>query len=201
MRFACAVFGAMLLGACSGPAQLPPPGAEGPIVIHLWKGGDEPMEVVGGEITPLRADMRQARLAPVLLRAPHRGGVLCLAAPAATYALEGGRDRLGIVAGPEHGPRPVELSGLMRGAAIVGRARDARLEGRNRTVELVDLLLVRDGVLTRAERASMDGERIEADPVAGQPLTAPAPPAVTAALAALPSPLALPRYRRGMRLP
>lgn len=178
---------ALGLVACAPEAPLPPPGAQGPILIREWDGKGRRQIVVKAATVehPERTvgkEFDQMDLGQVLIRLPHRDDVVCIASPTASYRAKGSRlvDLVG----------PVNISGTLQGATVIGCATQAWLNADDQSLELVDLRLTTRGTLSSHPRVRMRQE--QAMETSGASSAKNAPVLAVSALAALPQPFVIP---------
>lgn len=188
------------LAGCGSEPALPPPGAQGPILVRQWdERGERQVVVKARAVRPAGGDLTKAldamSLQSVLMRAPFADGVVYGATPSARFAQGGER----VFELPEPGGPAtafVAIAGIYQGAPLTGRAARAylRREDQALILEQVELVEMAKGglltispqiVLRQGEQLALPGER-------GRTTHDRAPAAVIAALAALPRPLHLP---------
>jgi len=190
----------VLLGGCASEPPLPPPGAQGPILVRQWdERGERQVVVKARSIHPAGGDLSKAldemSLEEVLVRAPFADGVVYGATPSARFAQGGER----VFEMPEPGApaaASVAIAGIYQGSPITGRAERAWLRRADQAlilerVELVEM--AKGGLLTISPLVVLrQGEQLEMPGERGRTTHDRAPAAVIAALAALPRPLELP---------
>ncbi len=202
---------ALMLTSCGSKPPLPPPGTRGGALFQMWmEGGGEPHQALAEEVRPHSIRFDDLELRWVLIRiaidARNGGGVLCIRSPQAFWRQrgshgEGGRlELLG----------PVHLAGIQGGGPLMGRADSARLDRVSQTLVFENLEYIHLGTIAFAthaisQRADFRDDRARAgtsqDRTRWIRLRGPSsrssdpPPAMTAALAALPTGVILPDLR------
>jgi hypothetical protein len=198
-----------LAGCGSDEASLPPPGARGEAVLHVWdRPGQEPLTVQTSAITQERpGDLTRLILRPVRVRTTNEDGTVFITAANGIYR-RGERDTL--VLEPNDEQDRVRLCGSWAGAPFMGAAtravfrQDAHVllldgvemvhQGRAQAV-LPRRMVVSEGLeVETAVAYDQDRKQVQSGP--NRDVSA---PAVIAALAVLPRPLPLPVAPRGTR--
>lgn len=207
------------LGGCGAPDELPPPGADGLVVMHWWdeKNPAPPAYLQAQRVAQLDAKFGKLEFSGVMMRLPGSDGVVYVTAPYAVYQKpepteeassasahkatttpppEGSPEKNGIVMGAD--PKqpidgPVRFIGVWSGELIMGRAAQAVFEGTERRMRLDQVEFTVKGLRQRTAWAAITQH--QTIPF-GELLRMPDAPALTAALAALPSPLVLPPMRQ-----
>jgi hypothetical protein len=185
------------LVGCAGEPLLPPPGAQGPILVRQWDArGERQVVVKARSIHPTSGDpsaaLDEMSLETVLVRAPFANGVVYGSAPSGRFTKAGERVfELPEPGGPASGA--VQLAGVLRGSPATGRAARAWLRQSDQALIFEDVELVemaKGGSLTTSPQVVVrQGEQME---LVGRTRHERAPAGVIAALAGLPKPLVLP---------
>lgn len=184
----------VLLAGCAVDAPLPPPGAQGPILVRQWDAAGQRAVVIKARSlrqvgTLTRSWDQELDLDGVLVRAPLDQGVFVAAAPSASYtpkarptAVLPGRD-----AAPD---AVVVVAGVWEGVPLIGRATKAVYDEQDQSLLLTDLELCHLGNWTRHREAVIRTDRsIE---LRGALPAQRAPLGVVSALAALPARMDIP---------
>jgi hypothetical protein len=184
------ISGFLLLGlaGCGVQDTVDEPGVRGPVVFRIWdraaRASDAPPTVVRADaVRQTSSGFDDLEMLPVLIRRPVSDGVLWVHAPSGTFkaaakAADGDRAQEIALAGPVH------FTGILGGIPVSGCASDAAVPRGGSHLELHDIQFVRGGSLLTAPRAELVEGAIRAD---GPVRIGPGAPALTAALAALPS--------------
>lgn len=192
-RWSMLLLGLVLVG-CSVDTDLPPPGAEGPIVVRQWDAQGQRAVVLksrtlrqaGAFATGLDQDLD---LDGVLVRAPLDQGVFIAAAPSARYTPKS-RPTAVLPGVGAPADAVVTVSGVWQGSPVIGRATRAVYDEPDRSLTLTDLELCHLGVWSRHDRAVLRTDR--GLDLLGARKARRAPLGVVAALAALPDGLDIP---------
>jgi hypothetical protein len=182
---ACAV----ALGGCGNDEKLPAPGASGLVVVHAWdRPGEPPARIEAHQIEQQDSSFGELVLRDVLMRLPKSDGVVYLAAPKAIYAAQAATSIV-LEGRTRADDGPVRFNGIWRGKLFVGRAAKASFDQRTRTMHFDDVEIASEGLCQWTATADIgEGAAIAYGSTRRQPDV----PAIYAALAALPQPLALP---------
>ncbi len=188
----CGVALVLALGTgCEKAPPLPPPGAQGPIIIHQWESdGKEPLVVVATSVSHHGSGFQDLELQPVLIRLPLANGVLFIASPHANYAELTDAKTV-------HLQGPLKISGEYDGDPLLGRAAEAVFtnDKDGARLELTKLEMCVGGQLETHERVQVYKDRVLRFP--GRNRRDAPPAAIKAAVMALPQPLAFPELKRG----
>ena len=188
------------LAGCGSEPPLPPPGAQGPILVRQWdERGERQVVVKARSVRPTGGDLTKAldamSLQSVLMCAPFADGVVYGVTPSARFAQGGER----VFELPEPGApaaASVAIAGIFKGSPITGRAARAWLRRADQALILEQVELVemaKGGLLTTSPQIVLrQGEQLALPGERGRTTHDRAPAAVIAALAALPRPLVLP---------
>jgi hypothetical protein len=177
-----------LTGCGADAPPLPPPGASGTVVFHLWDARlDRPTVVVAERVRQEGFRFDLLELEPVSMRLALPEGDIAVEAPSATWAATGGQGTLTLAG-------PVRLAGTYRQKPLFGRAESARVDQARRTLLLDQFELYHDGARLRAPVAELREDRTIALPAGAEQDEI--PPWLAASFAPLPSPLVLPRWGR-----
>ena len=189
-----------LFAGCASEPPLPPPGAQGPILVRQWdERGERQVVIKARSVHPAGGDLAKAldemSLETVLVRAPFADGVIYGATPSARFAQTGER----VFTMPEPGApstASVAIAGILRGGPVTGRAARAWLRRADQALILEQVELVemaKGGLLTVSPWVLLrQGDQLAMPAGQGRTTHVRAPAAVIAALAALPRPLVLP---------
>lgn len=190
----------LLLAGCGSEPELPPPGAQGPILVRQWdERGERQVVVKARAVRPSGGDLSKALeamdLETVLVRAPFADGVIYGVTPSARFAQAG--ERIFTMPEPDApATAAVAIAGILKGSPVTGRAARAWLRRADQALILEQVELVemaKGGLLTVSPQMVLrQGEQLEMSGGRGRTTHARAPAAVIAALAALPRPLVLP---------
>lgn len=193
---AVAVLGlALVLGGCGAPDDLPAPGADGLVVVHWWdeKKGGPPAYLQAEKVSQKDAEFGSLEFSQVMMRLPGEGGAVYVMAPLATYN-RGAAEEITLGADPQRPvDGPVRFIGLWDGDFFVGRAAKGVFEEKTNRMRLEQVEIIAKGVRQRTAWAAIT--QTQSIPF-GELVRLPDAPSVTAALAALPSPLVLPPMRQ-----
>jgi hypothetical protein len=198
-RALCALVVAMctvlVLGGCGTSAALPAPGADGLVVVHWWdeKKAGPPAYLQADSVA--QADMEFGKLdfSGVMMRLPGEDGVVYVYAPRALYD-RGAKDEVILGADPQRPvDGPVRFIGVWNGDPFMGRAAQAVFEEAKHRMRLDQVEITAKGLHQRTAWAAIT--QSQSVPF-GELVRLPDAPALTAALAALPSPLVLPPMRQ-----
>jgi len=184
----------MVLAGCAIEAPLPPPGAQGPLLVRQWDAAGQRAVVIkakslrqSGLLT--RTWDQELDLDTVLVRAPLDQGVFVASAPSASYtpkatptAILPGRGAAADAA--------VVVAGVWQGVPMIGRATRATYDQHTQSLRLADLEICHLGNWTRHREVIMHADR-GIDLIGALPAQR-APVGVVAALAALPEQLEIP---------
>jgi hypothetical protein len=181
---------ALLCAGCGEVADPPAPGVDGVIDIRWWdaKGGAPALLRAQG-VKQLEGGFDQLDFSHVVLRLPSASGVAVVSAPRAKYRA---KERISVRlddGSDESVEGAVRFLVSQDGQPVAGRARRAEYDHEARVLTLTSVEVFRQGQRQWLAWATLD----ENGPKAwGQVKALPGMPAVTAAVAALPLPLALP---------
>jgi hypothetical protein len=186
---------ALALGGCGAPDDLPAPGADGLVVVHWWdeKKAGPPAYLQAESVA--QADMEFGKLdfSGVMMRLPGDDGVVYVFAPRAVYD-RGAADEIILGADPQRPvDGPVRFIGVWNGDLFMGRAARAVFEEAKHRMRLDQVEIAAKGLRQRTAWAAITQN--QSVPF-GELVRLPDAPALTAALAALPSPLVLPPMRQ-----
>jgi hypothetical protein len=186
---------ALVLGGCGAPDDLPAPGADGLVVVHWWdeKKAGPPAYLQAESVA--QADMEFGKLdfSGVMMRLPGDDGVVYVFAPRAVYD-RGAADEIILGADPQRPvDGPVRFIGVWNGDLFMGRAARAVFEEAKHRMRLDQVEIAAKGLRQRTAWAAITQN--QSVPF-GELVRLPDAPALTAALAALPSPLVLPPMRQ-----
>lgn len=186
---------AMVLNGCGTTDDLPAPGADGLVVVHWWdeKKGGAPAYLQAEKVSQKDAEFGRLEFSGVMMRLPGEGGAVYVTAPLATYD-RGAAEEITLGADPQRPvDGPVRFIGLWDGDFFVGRAARGVFEEKTHRMRLEQVEIVAKGVRQRTAWAAIT--QAQSIPF-GELVRLPDAPSVTAALAALPSPLVLPPMRK-----
>jgi hypothetical protein len=208
----------LVLGGCGEPEDLPSPGADGLVVMHWWdeKKPSPPAYLQAQRMAQLDAKFGALEFSDVMMRLPGRDGVVYVTAPYANYARPASTDKLPTTlaptkpaASPNSAPLrdgirmgavpnqpidgPVRFIGVWSDEVFIGRADQALFDENENRMRLNGVEFSASGNRHRTEWAALSQDQ---EPTFGPLASLPPAPAITAALAALPSPLVLPPIRR-----
>jgi hypothetical protein len=186
---------ALALGGCGAPDDLPAPGADGLVVVHWWdeKKAGPPAYLQAEKVVQGDAEFGRLEFSAVMMRLPGEDGVVYVTAPLAVYD-RGAKEEITLGADPQRPvDGPVRFVGLWNGDFFIGRAANGIFEEKSHRMRLEQVEIVSNGVRQRTAWAAIT--QSQTIPF-GELLRLPDAPALTAALAALPSPLVLPPIRQ-----
>jgi hypothetical protein len=189
------VFVAFALGGCGAPDDLPAPGADGLVVVHWWdeKKAGPPAYLQAESVQQGDAEFGKLAFSQVMMRLPGEDGVVYVTAPRAVYD-RGSKEEIILGADPERPvDGPVRFMGLWNGDFFIGRAAKGVFEEKTHRMRLEQVEIIAKGVRQRTAWAAITQN--QSVPF-GELVRLPDSPAITAALAALPSPLELPPIRQ-----
>ena len=184
----------MLLAGCAIEAPLPPPGAQGPMLVRQWDAAGQRAVVIkakslrqSGVLT--RTWDQELDLDTVLVWAPLDQGVFVARAPSASYTPKATPTAIL----PGRGAAPdavVVVTGVWQGSPMIGRATRATYDQHTQSLRLADLEICHLGNWTRHREVIMRaGQGVD---LLGALPTQRAPLGVVAALAALPEQMDIP---------
>jgi hypothetical protein len=190
----------VVLAGCVAKPPLPPPGARGGAVFHLWDtAGGEPVGILASAVLHRggfdRSNSGRLELSDLTIRLPfgkgNDGGILLVRSPSAEIDLAN-RDAEQVTL-----RTPVQFCGIWMDSPMTGRADSAVIDRAARTLTLRGVELVHQGAVTITDRATITdlGQDAERRMTTGSIEKLSAPPAVAGALAALPTPLLVPPLR------
>ena len=173
----------VLLAGCGGaPAALPPPGANGTVVINVWEpDGSPPTVLVADRIRQEGARLDRMTLERVRARVIQPDIDCAITSPSGTWTTARGLLTL---------DAPVHLAGTYQNAPMLGSASSATMSRDGQAVVLEHLELWHRGQRLTAPVAELRRDR---SLIAKDMVSSPLPPELAAILAALPDPLILPR--------
>jgi hypothetical protein len=186
----------VLLAGCAADAALPPPGAEGPIVVRQWDATGQRAVVMkartlrqAGAFTATAKGDQDLDLDGVLVRAPLDEGVFVAASASARYSPKA--RPTAVLPGPGAPPGSVvAVAGVWQGVPVIGRATRAEYDEQDQSLRLSDLEMCHLGNWTRHQEAVVKADRSidlhRAYPARRAPL------GVVSALAALPERMEIP---------
>jgi hypothetical protein len=186
---------ALLMSGCGAPDELPAPGADGLVVVHWWdeKRAGPPAYLQAEKVAQQDAEFGKLEFSAVMMRLPGAEGAVYVTAPLARYD-RGATEEITLGADPQRPvDGPVRFVGLWNGEFFMGRAAKGIFEEKTHRMRLDDVELVGSGVRQHFAWAAIT--QAQAVPYGGTKRLADAP-ALTAALAALPSPVVLPPIRQ-----
>lgn len=200
LAFACMALICLVLAGCVAKPPLPPPGARGGAVFHLWDAdGGEPVGILASAVLHRggfdQTNAGRLELSDLTIRLPFGrgidGGILLVRSPSAEIDLAN-RDAEQVTL-----RTPVQICGVWQGSPMTGRADSAQIDRAARTLTMLGVELVHQGAVTITDRATITdpGQGRERRMTTGSIQKLPAPPAVAGALAALPTPLIVPPLR------
>lgn len=188
------LLGSLLLVGCGVEATLPPPGAEGPLLVRQWDAqGGRAVMIKARRLSQLGALSRdwsqQLDLDGVLVRAPLDAGVFVAAAPSARYTPKA--SPTAVLPGPgAAADASVAVAGVWQGVPLIGRSSKAVYDEVDQSLVLSDLELCHLGNWTRHKEAVIRTDRsIE---LRGALPAERAPLGVVSALAAMPERMDIP---------
>ena len=185
---------ALALGGCGAPDDLPAPGADGLVVMHWWdeKKTTPPAYMQAERLVQSDAEFKKLEFTSVMMRLPGEHGVVYVLAPQATYERGAANEiQLGSLKDrPVDGP--VRFFGTWNGDLFMGRAAQAVFEEATHRMRLDHVEIFTGGL-----RQGFASVAIMQDqgPRSGAINHLSDAPALTAAMAALPSPLVFPPMR------
>ena len=184
----------LALSGCGAPEALPVPGADGLVVMHWWdeKKAMSPAYMQAERLVQSDAEFKKMEFTAVMMRLPGEHGVVYVIAPQATYERGAANEiQLGpLTDRPVDGP--VRFFGTWNGDLFMGRAAQAVFEEATHRMRLDQVEICASGLRQRADWVAITQE--QAVPF-GQLTRLSDAPALTAAMAALPSPLVFPPIR------
>lgn len=189
----CGMVGVLILSltGCGDPAQLPPPGAEGPIHVWRWdKGRDQPVKLTAARLRQVsgKAGTSNAtlELSEVVVHVPFAGGQAIVSSPDGRYDAGGDPEAILPSPAPAVGgtDRWVSLVVVRDATAGIGRAHSAWLASDGTGPYFSQVELVHAGLVTFHEKARIADKGLQ---VSGRGSSRSAPLAVATALAALPA--------------
>jgi hypothetical protein len=190
-----AVVVAMALASCGAPDDLPAPGADGLVVVHWWdeKKAGPPAYLQAESVQQGDAEFAKLEFRTVMMRLPGADGVIYVTAPRAVYD-RGASEEIVLGADPQRPiDGPVRFVGQWDGEFFVGRAAQGVFEEKTHRMRLEQVEIIAKGVRQRTAWAAITQN--QSVPF-GELLRMPDAPAVSAALAALPSPMVFPPMRQ-----
>ncbi len=183
------------LTGCGAPDDLPAPGADGLVVMHWWdeKRPGPPAYMQAERLAQGDAEFKSLEFSSVLMRLPGEDGVVYVTAPRASYD-RGAANEILLGALPDRPvDGPVRFIGTWNGDLFMGRATQAVFEEASHRMRLDEVEITTRGLRQRTAWAAIT--RTQSVPF-GALIRLPDAPALTAALAALPTPLVLPPMRQ-----
>jgi hypothetical protein len=181
--------------ACGTPDALPAPGADGLVVVHWWdeKKPGPPAYLQAEKVAQNDAEFGQLEFSTVMMRLPGEDGVVYVSAPLAQYD-RGAKEEIILGADPDRPlDGPVRFIGVWNGDLFMGRAAKGVFEEANHRMRLEQVEIATNGLRQRTAWAAITQN--QSVPF-GELVRLPDAPALSAALAALPSPLVLPPVRQ-----
>jgi hypothetical protein len=183
----------VLIAGCAADAELPAPGAQGPILIHQWDTSGRAVVLKARTLrqvdTLVHGWDQEVDLDEVMARAPLEQGVFVAQAPSARYSP---RSRpSAVLPAPGSGPDAVvRVAGVLRGVPLIGRATRAQYDEKAQTLHLADLEVCYLGNWTWYHEAVIHPNRPAV--TSGGQTAHRAPLGVVSALAALPEAMEIP---------
>ncbi len=185
---------ALAVAGCGTPDALPAPGADGLVVMHWWdeKKATPPAYMQAERLLQSDAEFKKMEFTAVMMRLPGEHGVVYVFAPQATYERGAANEiQLGPLKNrPVDGP--VRFFGTWNGDLFMGRAAQAVFEEATHRMRLDQVEICASGLRQRADWVAITRE--QSVPF-GQLTRLSDAPALTAAMAALPSPVVFPPMR------
>ena len=184
----------LALSGCGTPDDLPAPGADGLVVMHWWdeKKTTPPAYMQAERLVQSDAEFKKMEFTSVMMRLPGEHGVVYVIAPQATYERGAANE---IQLGPwKDRPvdGPVRFLGTWNGDFFMGRAAQAVFEEATHRMRLDQVEMSANGLRQRIEWVAIAQD--QAVPF-GEVKRLSDAPALSAAMAALPSPLVFPPMR------
>jgi hypothetical protein len=184
----------VVLAGCAIEAPLPPPGAQGPMLVRQWDAAGQRAVVIKakslhqtGVLT--RTWDQELDLDTVLVRAPLDQGVFVASAPSASYTPKASPTAI-LPGRGAAADAVVVVAGVWQGAPMIGRATRAIYDQQNQSLRLADLEICHLGNWTRHREVVMHVDQ-GVDLIGALPAQR-APLGVVAALAALPEQMDIP---------
>lgn len=190
---ACAVL--LVPTACGAPDDLPAPGADGLVVVHWWdeKKQGPPAYLQAEKVAQNDAEFGKLEFSTVMMRLPGEDGVVYVSAPRAQYD-RGATEEIILGADPSRPlDGPVRFIGVWNGDLFMGRAAKGVFEEASHRMRLEQVEIAANGLRQRTAWAAIT--QSQSVPF-GELVRLPDAPVITAAFAALPSPLVLPPIRQ-----
>lgn len=185
----------LALSGCGAPDDLPAPGSDGLVVVHWWdeKKVGPPAYLQAEKVAQGDAEFGRLEFSAVMMRLPGEDGAVYVTAPLAVYD-RGATEEITLGADPQRPvDGPVRFMGLWNGDFFIGRAAKGIFEEKSHRMRLEQVEIVARGVRQRTAWAAITQNQTVPF---GELVRLPDAPALTAALAALPSPLVLPPIRQ-----
>lgn len=183
-----------MLTGCAVQTALPPPGAQGPILVHQWNAAGQRAVMIKARTLRQAGVLtttwdQQLDLDGVLVWAPLDQGVLVAAAPSARYTPKAVPTAV-LPAPGAAASEVVTVAGVWQGLPLIGRATRATYHEQDQSLHLTDLELCHLGNWTRHREAVVRSDR--SIDLRGALPAQRAPLGVIAALAALPQRMEIP---------
>ena len=188
------VLTALALGGCGAPDDLPAPGADGLVVMHWWdeKKTTPPAYMQAERLVQSDAEFKKLEFTSVMMRLPGEHGVVYVLAPQATYE-RGAANEIQLGPLKDHPvDGPVRFFGTWNGDLFMGRAAQAVFEEATHRMRLDQVEMSANGLRQRIDWVAIAQDQAVPFGVVKRLSNA---PALTAAMAALPSPLVFPPMR------
>jgi hypothetical protein len=190
-----ATLATLALGGCGAPEELPAPGADDLVVVHWWdeKKAGPPAYLQAEKVAQGDAEFGKLEFSTVMMRLPGADGVVYVSAPRALYD-RGAQEEIILGTDPTRPiDGPVRFMGVWNGDLFMGRAAKGVFEEASHRMRLEQVEIASNGLRQRTAWAAIT--QSQSVPF-GELVRLPDAPALTAALAALPSPLVLPPMRQ-----
>jgi hypothetical protein len=182
-----------LVSGCGNKDTLPPPGAQGLVVVHWWdEQGGLPAYMQAEQVKQQGSIFEELEFITVLMRLPGQGGVVYVSAPCAHYQRNAAEEVVLSALKDQPIDGPVRFLGTHDGDVFIGRADRAVFEESTHRMRLDQVEIIFQGLRERTAFVAISEQR---DIPYGKLERMNDAPALTAALGALPSPLLLPPIR------
>jgi hypothetical protein len=187
------VLAVFVVGGCGNKETLPPPGAQGLVVVHWWdEQGGLPAYLQAERVKQQGSVFEELEFITVLMRLPGQGGVVYVSAPRAHYQRDAAEEVVLSALKDQPVDGPVRFLGLYQGDVFVGRADKAVFEETTHRMRLDNVEIIYQGLRERTAFVAISEEK---NIPYGKLERMSDAPALTAALGALPMPLVLPPVR------